>query len=63
MKLIILVALLTISMNVFAEGEEPSGNVTGPDCDGAVSDGSGTKDTTPKPATDTPSSSGASGVD
>ena len=59
MKLTIFVALLMMSLSVFAEGEEPSGNVTGPDCDGKVSDGSGTKDSTPAPAGDAPKPSTA----
>lgn len=45
MKLTIFAALLMMSLAAFAEGENPGSNVTGPDCEGAVADGSGTKDT------------------
>lgn len=56
MKLTIFAALLMMSLAAFAEGENPGGNVTGPDCEGAVADGSGsgkdTGSTTAKPAVD-----------
>lgn len=63
MKLTIFAALLMMSLTAFAEGENPGGNVTGPDCEGAVADGSGVKDTAPKPATTGTSTGGASSVD
>jgi hypothetical protein len=61
MKLTIFAALLMMSLAAFANpvatGENPGGNVTGPDCEGSVADSSGTKDTAPKPA-DAPAPAG-----
>lgn len=57
MKLTIFAALLMMSLGAFANpvttGENASGNLTGPDCEGSVADGSGPKETTPSTATPT----------
>ncbi|MFP5492744.1 MAG: hypothetical protein ACLGG0_14670 [Bacteriovoracia bacterium] len=63
MKLTIFAALLMMSLAAFAEGENASGNVTGPDCEGAVADSSGVKPDTTTASGDTSSkpAAGATG--
>lgn len=61
MKLIIFAALLMMSLTAFAEGENASGNVTGPDCEGAVADSSGVKPDTTTASGDTPKPAAATG--